>query len=78
LAHGAGHCGGHRQLLDAGLGALLRVLPMGVAYAAWTGIGIMGTALVGAAVFHEALSAGQVVSLVLILAGIAGLKLFSS
>lgn len=60
------------------LALALRVLPMGVAYAAWTGIGIMGTALVGAALFHEALSAGQMVSLVLILAGIAGLKLFSS
>lgn len=60
------------------LALALRVLPMGVAYAAWTGIGIMGTALVGAALFHEALSVGQVVSLVLILAGIAGLKVFSS
>jgi quaternary ammonium compound-resistance protein SugE len=60
------------------LALALRVLPMGVAYAAWTGIGIMGTALVGAALFHEALSAGQMVSLALILSGIAGLNLFSS
>ena len=60
----------------AGLGWSLRSLPVGVAYAIWTGIGATVTAVVGMAWLGEAVSVGKVVSIVLIVAGIVGLHLF--
>lgn len=59
------------------LGLAMRTLPVGVSYAVWTGIGIVGTAVLGAVLLHEGLSTGQWICIGLILAGIAGLKLFS-
>ena len=60
-------------------GALLlyaqRVIPIGTAYAVWTGIGAAGTFAVGAAIFGEAVTALRLVSIVLIVAGVAGLKI---
>jgi len=59
------------------LGLALRDLPIGVAYAIWTGLGIMGTFIFSAFVFHEIGSPGQWVCVGLIASGIAGLKLLS-
>ena len=62
-------------------GALLllaqRDIPMGTAYAVWTGIGAIGTAILGIALLGESASLARVFSLGLILAGIIGLKLAS-
>ncbi len=49
--------------------------PMGTAYAVWTGIGAVGTALLGMTLFGEAATALRLASIGLIVAGIAGLKL---
>lgn len=54
----------------------LKVIPMGTTYAIWTGIGAAGTALLGMALFGEPATAARIASIALIIAGIAGLKLF--
>lgn len=56
----------------------MRSLPMGTGYAVWTGIGAAGTALVGIAVLGESAAPLRLVCIVLILAGVIGLKLVSS
>jgi len=56
------------------LGLALRSLPLGTAYAVWTGVGAVGTALLGIALFGEPASAGRLVCIGLIVAGIIGLK----
>lgn len=58
-----------------GLAYALRTLPVGTAYAVWTGIGASITAVVGMAVLGETVSVLKLVSLVLIVAGIVGLNL---
>lgn len=60
------------------LGLSLRTLPLGTAYAVWTGIGAVGTVLVGVFAFGEAAGFARIACVVLILAGIVGLKLFSA
>jgi quaternary ammonium compound-resistance protein SugE len=60
------------------LSLALRSLPLGTAYAIWTGIGAVGTALIGVFVFDEPRTAARLVCIVLIVAGIVGLKLTSS
>lgn len=55
----------------------MKTLPVGTAYAVWTGIGAVGAALFGMVVLGEPRTAGRLVSLCLIVAGIVGLKLFS-
>jgi quaternary ammonium compound-resistance protein SugE len=57
------------------LGLAVRVLPLGTAYAVWTGIGTVGTALLGIALFHEPLTVPRLVFIGLIVAGILGLKI---
>ena len=57
------------------LGLALKALPLGTAYAVWTGIGTIGTVLVGIALFHESADARRLTCVALIVAGIAGLKL---
>lgn len=57
------------------LGLAMRVLPIGTAYAVWTGIGAIGTVLLGIALFGESASPGRLGSVALIVIGIAGLKL---
>ncbi|WP_287106623.1 multidrug efflux SMR transporter [Brevundimonas sp.] len=52
-------------------------LPIGTAYAVWTGIGAVGAALVGIVVYGEPATAVRAVCILLIVAGIVGLKLFS-
>src|SRR5690625_2076592 len=59
------------------LAVAMRSLPLGTAYAVWVGIGAIGTAILGIVLFNEPASAGRLVSLGLILAGIIGLKLAS-
>ena len=60
-------------------GALLmmaqRAIPMGTAYAVWTGIGAVGAFVTGIVLFGDSASAMRVVSIALIVAGIVGLKL---
>lgn len=57
------------------LGMALKTLPIGTAYAVWTGIGAVGTALLGIILFGEAATALRLSSIGLIVAGIVGLKL---
>ena len=56
------------------LGQALRVLPIGTAYAIWTGIGAVGTAILGMAIFGEPLDLARIICILLIIAGILGLK----
>ncbi|VTP86875.1 quaternary ammonium compound efflux SMR transporter SugE [Yersinia enterocolitica] len=55
----------------------MKTLPAGTAYAVWTGIGAVGTAILGIVLLGESASLARVFSLGLILAGIIGLKLTS-
>jgi quaternary ammonium compound-resistance protein SugE len=57
------------------LGIALRDLPVGTAYAVWTGVGAVGTAALGIALFGDPATVGRLVSIGMIVAGIAGLKL---
>ena len=57
------------------LAVAARTLPIGTAYAVWTGIGAAGTAVLGMVLLGEPRTALRLVSLALILAGVAGLKL---
>src|SRR5262245_55057251 len=59
------------------LGVALRGLPLGTAYAVWTGIGAVGTAIAGIVLFKEPVTAGRLVCLGLIITGILGLKAFT-
>lgn len=59
------------------LGLALRTLPLGTAYAVWTGIGTVGTAVLGIILFDEPATTIRLVCIALIVAGILGLKLFS-
>jgi quaternary ammonium compound-resistance protein SugE len=56
------------------LGLALKTLPVGTAYAVWTGIGAIGTVLLGVYLFHEPATAARLACIGLILAGIIGLK----
>jgi quaternary ammonium compound-resistance protein SugE len=53
----------------------LKTLPIGTAYAVWTGIGACGTAILGIELFGEPATVARLISLGLIVAGIVGLKL---
>jgi quaternary ammonium compound-resistance protein SugE len=57
------------------LGLALKTLPLGTAYAIWTGIGTVGTVILGIILFGEAATAFRLACVGLILAGIVGLKL---
>ncbi|MGK5061415.1 quaternary ammonium compound efflux SMR transporter SugE [Janthinobacterium sp. LB3P112] len=59
------------------LGLALRTLPLGTAYAIWTGIGTVGTAIFGIMVLGEPASAARIACIALIVSGILGLKLLS-
>ncbi len=52
-----------------------RGLPIGTAYAVWTGIGAAGTAILGIILFHESASALRLMCVALIVTGVVGLKL---
>ena len=57
------------------LALALRTLPIGTAYAVWTGIGTVGTVVLGILLFGEAATAMRLACVGLILAGIVGLKI---
>src|SRR5688572_8263834 len=57
------------------LGIAMKTLPVGTSYAVWVGIGAVGTAAMGIVLLGEPATAGRLASLVLIIAGIVGLKL---
>lgn len=59
------------------LGLALRDLPLGTAYAVWTGIGTVGTAILGIWLFGDTATPMRLACIGLIVAGIAGLKLAS-
>ena len=56
------------------LGLALKTLPVGTAYAVWTGIGTVGTALLGMYLFAEPATVIRLVCIALIVSGIGGLK----
>lgn len=60
------------------LGLAMRTLPVGTAYAVWTGIGAVGTVILGIVLFAEPATAARLGCVALIIAGIAGLKLTSA
>ena len=57
------------------LGLAVKTLPIGTAYAVWTGIGAVGTAILGIILFGDPATALRLVCIGLIVAGIVGLKL---
>lgn len=59
------------------LAMALRELPLGTAYAMWTGAGVVGTSVLGVLLFQEKLTMPQVLCILMIVIGIAGLKLLS-
>jgi quaternary ammonium compound-resistance protein SugE len=59
------------------LARALRAIPVGTGYAVWTGIGAVGTALVGILLLGEPKSAGRLIAIAAIVGGIVGLKLAS-
>ncbi|MEZ0219210.1 quaternary ammonium compound efflux SMR transporter SugE [Tardiphaga sp. 1201_B9_N1_1] len=59
------------------LALALKELPMGTAYAVWTGIGAVGTAALGMYLFGDPATVARITCIGLIVAGIAGLKLVS-
>jgi quaternary ammonium compound-resistance protein SugE len=60
------------------LGYTLKFLPVGTAYAVWTGIGAVGTAILGIILFGESKEFMRVFFIFLIVVGIIGLKVFST
>lgn len=57
------------------LGLAMKSLPVGTAYAIWVGVGAVGTAILGIVLFGESANWGRIISLLLIIIGIIGLKL---
>lgn len=60
------------------LAIALKGIPVGTGYAVWTGIGAVGTAILGIVLFNEAATVARLACIGLIVAGIFGLKLVSS
>jgi quaternary ammonium compound-resistance protein SugE len=60
------------------LSLAVKTLPVGTAYAVWTGIGTVGAAILGILIFGESREVSKIVCIVLIVAGIIGLKLASA
>ena len=60
------------------LALALKSIPVGTGYAVWTGIGAVGTAILGIILFNEAATLARIACIGLIVAGIFGLKLVSS
>lgn len=59
------------------LAKAMKTLPVGTAYAIWTGIGAVGTVIMGIILFHEPATPARLICLGLIISGIIGLKLVS-
>ncbi len=59
------------------LSVAMKTIPTGTAYAVWTGIGAAGVAVAGIMLFDESRDTARLICLLLIVAGVAGLRLFS-
>lgn len=59
------------------LGLAMKSLPVGTAYAVWVGVGAVGTVILGVLLFNEPMGVLRLVSVLLIVAGLVGLKLAS-
>lgn len=59
------------------LSVAMKSLPLGTAYAVWTGIGVCGSIIAGVLLFHDPVSAAKIVCFAMIAGGIVGLKLLS-
>ena len=59
------------------LALALKNLPLSIAYIMWVGFGIVGTAILGVLLFNEKLTLLQMLSIILIIIGVIGLKLFA-
>ena len=59
------------------LGLAMKSLPVGTAYAVWVGVGAVGTVILGVVLFGEPMGTLRLVSVLLIIAGLVGLKLAS-
>ena len=59
------------------LALALKYLPLGMAYVMWVAFGIIGTTILGVLLFSEKLTVLQIVSIVLIIIGVVGLKFFA-
>jgi len=59
------------------LSMAMKTIPVGTAYAVWTGIGAIGVAILGMVLFGESREFLRIICLFLIIAGIVGLKIFS-
>lgn len=59
------------------LALAVRELPLGTAYAVWTGIGILGTTVIGTVFFGEVLTAVRLLCIIFVITGIIGLKITS-
>ncbi len=55
----------------------MKTIPVGTAYAVWTGIGTVGVAILGMVLFEESHDIMRIICLLLIVSGIVGLKVFS-
>ena len=60
------------------LGVAMKSLPVGTAYSVWVGVGAAGTVALGIVLLGEPANAARLISVALIIAGIVGLKLFST
>lgn len=60
----------------AGLAYALREIPVGTGYAVWVGIGAVGTAVVGMVALNESTSLPRIICLLLVVAGVVGLKIY--
>lgn len=60
------------------LSLAFKTIPIGTAYAIWTGIGVLGVVIFGIILFHEPVNLSRILFLSLILVGILGLKVTSS
>ncbi|MBQ9441551.1 MAG: multidrug efflux SMR transporter [Selenomonadaceae bacterium] len=59
------------------LSLAMKKLPLSISYAIWTGIGTIGTVLVGIFYFHESISLAHIICLAMIICGIIGLRFLS-
>ncbi|WP_054890923.1 MULTISPECIES: quaternary ammonium compound efflux SMR transporter SugE [unclassified Pseudomonas] len=60
------------------LGLAMKELPLGTAYAIWTGVGAVGTVIAGIILFGESMALVRLISVTLIVAGLIGLKVSAS
>lgn len=59
------------------LSLAMKTIPVGTAYAIWTGIGVVGVSILGMVLFGESRDIARIFCIVLIVAGVIGLKVFS-